>query len=119
MKIEIDFQRHKDDLQRLEQEYSRITDSANSAEVEKQPHDARTIAKTVKKQAEDPQEKKGSGDRKCMICLKDEVSILFVPCKHQVLCANCITSIRKKGKARCPCCRVPIEESIHVYGASS
>lgn len=68
---------------------------------------------------EDSQEKQVSSDRECMICLKDEVSVVFLPCAHQVICANCNDNYGKKGKANCPYCRAPIEQRIRVYGASS
>ncbi|KAK6158176.1 hypothetical protein DH2020_005490 [Rehmannia glutinosa] len=133
LKIEIDFQRHKDDLQRLEQEYARLKESAQSAEVENQSHDSwtansngvkpqgETIARLLHEldQMEDSPEKAVNCDRECMICMKDEVSVVFLPCAHQVICANCNESYGKKGKATCPYCRVPIEQRIRVYGASS
>ncbi|KAG8374922.1 hypothetical protein BUALT_Bualt10G0046000 [Buddleja alternifolia] len=133
LKIEIDFQRHKDDLQRLEQEYTRLKDSAQYTETEYQYNDiwtdnsngvklqGETIARLLHEldQLEDCQEKEVSCDRECMICMKDEVSVVFLPCAHQVICANCNENYGKKGRATCPCCRVTIEQRIRVYGASS
>ncbi|KAL0331249.1 UNVERIFIED_CONTAM: MND1-interacting protein 1 [Sesamum angustifolium] len=133
LKIEIDFQRHKDDLLRLEQEYARLKESAQSTEVENQSNNVwtensngintqgETIARLLHEldQLEDSQEKEVSCDRECMICMKDEVSVVFLPCAHQVICANCNDNYGKKGKATCPYCRVPIEQRIRVYGASS
>ncbi|KAL3635533.1 hypothetical protein CASFOL_020080 [Castilleja foliolosa] len=131
LKIEINFQRHKDDLQRLEQEYSRLKDSAQSADVENQSNDSwtenrfgvqkpqgETIARLLH-ELEDSQEKNVSCDRECMLCTKDEVSVVFLPCTHEVICANCNEWYGKRGKATCPYCRVPIEQRIRVYGASS
>ncbi|KAH6783185.1 RING/U-box superfamily protein [Perilla frutescens var. hirtella] len=134
LKIEIDFQRHKDDLQRLEQEYARLKESAQSTEVESQANDlwtensngvnsqGETIARLLHEldQLEDSTEKMVVNcERDCMICMKDEVSVVFLPCAHQVICANCNDHYGKKGKAACPYCRVPIEQRIRVYGASS
>ncbi|KAJ4848019.1 hypothetical protein Tsubulata_009351 [Turnera subulata] len=133
LKIEIDFQRHKDDLQRLEQEFSRLKSSAESTELNQQSN-ASPLAKPEKTK---PQEEtiasmldeldrlegsteKGAGcGRECMICMKDEVCIVFLPCAHQVMCATCSDNYGKKGKATCPCCRVLIEQRIRVFGASS
>ncbi|KAL0393525.1 UNVERIFIED_CONTAM: MND1-interacting protein 1 [Sesamum latifolium] len=112
LKIEIDFQRHKDDLLRLEQEYARLKESAQSTEVENQSNDiwtensnginpqGETIARLLHEldQLEDSQEKEVSCDRECMICMKDEVSVVFLPCAHQVICANCNDNYGKKGK---------------------
>ena len=133
LKIEIDFQRHKDDHQRLEQELSRLKLSAQSTKLNHQPDNlltgksegakpqGETIARLLHEldKLEDSSEKDVNCDRECIICSKDEVSIVFLPCAHQVLCANCNDSYGKKGKATCPCCRVPIEQRIRVFGASS
>ncbi|KAK4478036.1 hypothetical protein RD792_017301 [Penstemon davidsonii] len=133
LKIEIDFQRHKDDLQRLEQEYARLKEAAESTEMEHQAKEVltensnginpqgETIARLLHEldQLENSTENEVSNDRECMICLKDEVSVVFLPCAHQVICASCNENYEKKGKAICPYCRVPIEQRILVYGASS
>ncbi|XP_009592605.1 MND1-interacting protein 1 [Nicotiana tabacum] len=127
LKIEIDFQRHKDDLQRLEQDLSRLkastelqNQSANLVTGNsngEQPH--ADIARMLHEldRLENSSEK-GSSDRECLICKKDEVSIVFLPCAHQVMCANC-NDKGKKGRAKCPCCGVPIEQRIRVFGATS
>ncbi|XP_007039539.2 PREDICTED: MND1-interacting protein 1 [Theobroma cacao] len=133
LKIEIDFQRHKDDHQRLEQELSRLKVSAQSTELNHQSNNlltgksegakpqGETIARLLHEldKLEDSSEKEVNCDRECIICSKDEVSIVFLPCAHQVLCANCNDSYGKKGKATCPCCRMPIEQRIRVFGAAS
>ncbi|KMT11715.1 hypothetical protein BVRB_5g106510 [Beta vulgaris subsp. vulgaris] len=129
LRIDMDFQRHKDDLQRLEQELSRL--KAN-AQLLIEPHDSsdafatenpeaakdqgETIAKLLREL--DEPEKEGS-ERECLVCMKEEVSVVFLPCAHQVMCANCGENYGKKGKATCPCCRCPIEQRIRVFGASS
>ena len=133
LKIEIDFQRHKDDLQRLEQELSRLKVSAQSTELvhplntlpnrdcEGAKPQGETIARLLHEldKLEDSSEKGVNSDRECMICLKDEVSVVFLPCAHEVLCANCNEDYGKKGKATCPSCRAPIEQRIRTFGASS
>ncbi|KAK4368730.1 hypothetical protein RND71_012522 [Anisodus tanguticus] len=115
LKIEIDFQGHKDDLQRLEQELSRLKVSAQTTELPERdaarmPHDFDRL--------EDSSEKDVSGDMECLICMKNEVSIVFLPCAHQVLRANYNDNYMKKGIVICPCCRVPIEQRIWVSGAT-
>ncbi|KAK8578911.1 hypothetical protein V6N13_142167 [Hibiscus sabdariffa] len=133
LKIEIDFQRHKDDHQRLEHELSRLKLSAQSTELNHQSDNLLTgKSEGAKPQREtivrllheldkqqDSFENEVTGDRECIICSKDEVSVVFLPCAHQVLCANCNDSYEKKGKAACPCCRVSIEQRIRVFGAAS
>ena len=130
-KIELDFQRHKDDLQRLEQELSRLKLSTNSdqnstnsssAEIPNGSHaQGPTIAKLLHEldDLDDSDEKESGTDRECIVCLKDEVSVVFLPCAHQVLCSSCNDEYGTKGKATCLICRVPIEQRIRVFGASS
>ncbi|CAL5429531.1 unnamed protein product [Camellia sinensis] len=126
LKIEIDFQRQKDDLQRLEQELARLKAPVQSTELhhtnsEGVKPQGETIARMLHDldKLEDSSDKDVGYNRECLICLKDEVSVVFLPCAHQVLCANCNDEYGKKGKATCPCCRVPIEQRIRVFGASS
>ncbi|MBA0762212.1 hypothetical protein Gotri_024752, partial [Gossypium trilobum] len=121
LKIEIDFQRHKDDHQRLEQELSRLKQSTDlnhqsdnllTGKSEGAKPQGETIARLLHEldKQQDSSENNVNGDRECIICSKDEVSVVFLPCAHQVLCANCNDGYGKKGKATCPCCRVPIEQ---------
>ncbi|KHN45974.1 MND1-interacting protein 1 [Glycine soja] len=133
LKIEIDFQRHKDDLLRLEQELSRLKASAQSAELHNQSSTSptsdsegakpqrETIARLLQEldNLEDLSEKEVNSNRECIVCMKDEVSIVFLPCAHQVMCASCSDEYGRKGKAICPCCRVQIQQRIRVFGASS
>ncbi|KAK8996748.1 hypothetical protein V6N11_020247 [Hibiscus sabdariffa] len=119
LKIEIDFQRHKDDHQRLEQELSRLklyvqstvlndqSDNLLTGMSEGAKPQGETIAKLLHEldTLEDSSEKEVIDDRECIICSKDEVSIVFLPCAHQVLCANCNDNFGKQ--TTCPCCRVP------------
>ncbi|KAF8380682.1 hypothetical protein HHK36_028172 [Tetracentron sinense] len=132
-KIEIDFQRHKDDHQRLEQELSRLKVSAESTQLHHPlntlcPGDTetdipqkQTIARMLHElnKQQDSSENEANCDRKCLICMQDEVSVVFLPCAHQVLCAGCSEDYGKKTKANCPCCQVQIDQRIRVYGASS
>lgn len=133
LKIEIDFQRHKDDLQRLEQELTRLKASSQFTESQHPSNTSparyfegakpqgETIAKLLREldNLEDSSERETNSDRECIVCLKDEVSVVFLPCAHQVMCAGCSDDFRVKSKASCPCCRVPIEQKIRVFGASS
>lgn len=133
LKIEIDFQRHKDDLLRLEQELSQLKASAQSAEFQNQSNTspvtesggAKPQRETIAKMLQELEKQEASSDkevncnRECMICMKDEVSIVFLPCAHQVICATCSNKFGRKVKAACPCCHVPIEQRIRVFGASS
>jgi len=130
LRIEIDFQRQKDDLRRLEQELARLkttahftnphdpSDAFTARSPEAASHQGETIAWLLHEARET--ENESGFERECMICMKEEVSVVFLPCAHQVMCVNCGETYGKKGKkATCPCCRFPIEQRIRVFGVSS
>ncbi|KAL9663721.1 hypothetical protein QQ045_019112 [Rhodiola kirilowii] len=127
LKIEIDFQRHRDDLQRLEQELQRLKLSGNpvsSLSTKKSMSDKPqedTIARMLNELdlMDDSSDNEAYINRKCLICMKGEVSVVFLPCAHQVICSSCNETYGRKGKPTCPCCRSPIQQRISVFGASS
>ncbi|CAI9107934.1 OLC1v1007419C1 [Oldenlandia corymbosa var. corymbosa] len=55
-----------------------------------------------------------SPDRECVMCLTAEMSVVFVPCAHQVLCVECNALHEKQGMHDCPSCRTPIQKRIAV-----
>ncbi|CAH8264803.1 unnamed protein product [Arabidopsis lyrata] len=131
LKIEIDFQRHKDDLQRLEQELSRLNKASSTDSSLQSNNTSHTKGKSDKSKGEamsklleeldrldGSYEKEANYDRECLICMKDEVSVVFLPCAHQVVCVSCSDSFMG-GKATCPCCRASVQQRIRVFGASS
>ncbi|XP_010538369.1 PREDICTED: MND1-interacting protein 1-like [Tarenaya hassleriana] len=132
LKIEIDFQKHKDDLQRLEQELSRLKPSSaaatpstteSSLQSDKTSPTGEAISRLLEEldRLDGSYEKEANYDRECVICMKDEVSIVFLPCAHQVICASCNDSFMGKkgsGKITCPCCRAPVHQRIRVFGAT-
>ncbi|XP_010478674.1 PREDICTED: MND1-interacting protein 1-like [Camelina sativa] len=133
LKIELDFQRHKDDHQRLEQELSRLrassdTDSSHlSNNVWKaEKSQGENIAKLLEEldKLEGTNENEANYDRECIICMKDEVSVVFLPCAHQVVCGSCSDSFFASNnnggrKVTCPCCRSLIQQRIRIFGATS
>ncbi|XP_074556309.1 MND1-interacting protein 1-like [Curcuma longa] len=129
-KIEIDFQRHKDDIQRLTEELDRLQTAGMNLLIPPSVNAIKTAgtdAKSVKEVNAKPptgfgkpqdSPKKLNRNRVCVICKKEEISVVLLPCSHQVLCANC-NEMHEKLKACCPGCNARIEERILVYGASS
>ncbi|KAL9665673.1 hypothetical protein QQ045_021094 [Rhodiola kirilowii] len=127
LKIELDFQRHKDDLQRLEQQLSHLklsvnpvsSLSTNNSEGGK-PQEA-TIARILSELhlMDESSETEDYMNRECMLCSKNEVSVVFLPCAHQVICASCNETYGKKGKPVCPSCRTPSQQRICVFGTGS
>ncbi|KAL3517525.1 hypothetical protein ACH5RR_020114 [Cinchona calisaya] len=53
-------------------------------------------------------------ERECVMCLTEEMSVVFIPCAHQVLCVECNVLHEKQGMSDCPSCRTPIQKRIPV-----
>lgn len=123
-KIEVDFQRYKDDIHRLEEELSRLREAATSARPV-QPGDANAPKPLVESNTKNllfPEARvvpRNSNHRICWLCREEEVSVVFLPCAHQILCNGCNLVHRENGNHACQACRKHIEDRIHVFGASS
>ncbi|XP_058542445.1 baculoviral IAP repeat-containing protein 3-like isoform X2 [Neofelis nebulosa] len=49
-------------------------------------------------------------ERTCKVCLDREVSVVFIPCGHLVVCQDCAPPLRK-----CPICRGPIKGTVRTF----
>lgn len=49
-------------------------------------------------------------ERTCKVCMDREVSIVFIPCGHLVVCKDCASSLRK-----CPICRSTIKGTVRTF----
>nr|XP_035924382.1 putative inhibitor of apoptosis isoform X2 [Halichoerus grypus] len=49
-------------------------------------------------------------ERTCKVCMDKEVSIVFIPCGHLVVCQECAPSLRK-----CPICRGVIKGTVRTF----
>ncbi|EHB13596.1 Baculoviral IAP repeat-containing protein 2, partial [Heterocephalus glaber] len=49
-------------------------------------------------------------ERTCKVCMDKEVSVVFIPCGHLVLCQECAPSLRK-----CPICRGITKGTVHTF----
>ncbi|KAI3444873.1 hypothetical protein Pfo_001538 [Paulownia fortunei] len=121
-KVEIDSQLAKDDHQRLEDELSRLRTSHQMPDILLE--DVNFLyddAEATSSKSSAPYESSEKTFRHwiCMICMQNEVSMVLLPCTHQVLCFPCYEKNCKAVGARCPYCHVGIEDSIRVYGPSS
>lgn len=58
-------------------------------------------------------------ERECVMCLSEEMSVVFLPCAHQVVCMTCNELHEKQGMKDCPSCRSTIRERICVRYATS
>lgn len=107
----------QDDLQRLEQELSRVQMffqmSIVSLEGGRFLYNGVEVA-SLEKNAPSESSRRWT----CMKCFTNDVCILFLPCAHQVLCAPCHegSTGSSMGKQSCPFCGAEVEQSIRVYG---
>ncbi|XP_057489192.1 putative E3 ubiquitin-protein ligase RF298 [Actinidia eriantha] len=136
LKAETNLQKYKDDIGKLEKEISllrlktdsskiaalrrgidgsyagRLTDIRNSPAPKEspQPYISGIVTKFHKKS--------GTGgvkrERECVMCLSEEMSVVFLPCAHQVFCTTCNELHEKQGMKECPSCRSPIQHRICV-----
>ncbi|KAJ0547264.1 putative transcription factor C2H2 family [Helianthus annuus] len=53
------------------------------------------------------------------MCLSEEMSVVFLPCAHQVVCTKCNELHEKQGMKDCPSCRGPIQQRVSVRYARS
>ncbi|XP_020851853.1 baculoviral IAP repeat-containing protein 2-like isoform X1 [Phascolarctos cinereus] len=49
-------------------------------------------------------------ERTCKVCMDKEVSVVFIPCGHLVVCKECAPSLRK-----CPICRSTIKGTVRTF----
>uniref|UniRef100_A0A452TW67 Baculoviral IAP repeat-containing protein 3-like n=1 Tax=Ursus maritimus TaxID=29073 RepID=A0A452TW67_URSMA len=49
-------------------------------------------------------------ERTCKVCMDREVSIVFIPCGHLVVCRDCAPSLR-----RCPICRAAVKGIVRTF----
>ncbi|KAL1565383.1 MND1-interacting protein 1-like [Salvia divinorum] len=107
----------QDDVRRLEQELSRLQMFCQMSNVSLEGdtflYNGVEVA-SLEKNA--PSE--SSRHWTCMKCSINDVSVLFLPCTHQVLCAPCHegSTSSSVSKQRCPYCGAKIEQCIKVYG---
>ncbi|XP_024022262.1 MND1-interacting protein 1 [Morus notabilis] len=133
-KMETERLKYKDEIRQLEQEIAQLQMSSGASnDLYHLPDylfswDSEVLeinARTFQNQFRGSSEQTGFSeneviyDRMCMICMEKEVSVLLLPCAHQVICASCSSDYYYQLEARCPCCEGPIDERIHVYGGRS
>lgn len=140
-KAEANLQRYKDDIQKLEKEISQLrlkTDSSKIAALRRgidgsyagKVSDIRnglahkeSCIPYISGMMTELHDFSGTGgvkrERECVMCLSEEMSVVFIPCAHQVVCTTCNELHEKKGMKECPSCRSPIQQRIPVRYARS
>ncbi|KAK8988158.1 hypothetical protein V6N11_065756 [Hibiscus sabdariffa] len=134
-------QKYKDDIQKLEQEISRLrlkTDSSKIAAL-RRGIDGSYVRRITDSKYSTPQMESrtpfiselvtdfqdisGKGgvkrERECVMCLSEEMSVVFIPCAHQIVCTTCNEVHEKQGMKDCPSCRSLIQRRIPVRYARS
>lgn len=138
---EKNLQKYKDDIEKLEKEISQLrlkTDSSKIAALKRgidgsyasRLTDIRngldhqnSWAPYISDVVRDFQDYSESGgvkrERECVMCLSEEMSVVFLPCAHQVVCTTCNELHEKQGMKDCPSCRSPIQRRISIRYARS
>lgn len=117
-------QKYKDDVQELQREISKLrlkSDSNTIAALKRGVHETHVTTKTNSITAKNalgfhtPNPKASvMRHRECVMCLEEEISVVFLPCAHQVLCTKCNAQHKKNGFKDCPSCRSTISQRIVV-----
>ncbi|GAB4851183.1 hypothetical protein Ancab_030477 [Ancistrocladus abbreviatus] len=135
-KAETNLQKYKDDIEKLEKEISLLrlkTDSSKIAALKRGIDGSyasrltkskisliqkETHAPYISGMANDFDNYSGVGgvkrERECVMCLSEEMSVVFLPCAHQVVCTMCNELHEKQGMKDCPSCRSLIHQRIFV-----
>ncbi|XP_020235397.1 putative E3 ubiquitin-protein ligase RF298 [Cajanus cajan] len=133
LKAEENLQRYRDDIQKLEKEIAQLrqkTDSSKIAALRRGIDGSYMHVKSGTVQEEshvtlisdlvtnlNDYSLTGGGvkrERECVMCLSEEMSVVFLPCAHQVVCTTCNELHEKQGMQDCPSCRSPIQKRISV-----
>ena len=46
-----------------------------------------------------------STEKRCIICMGDEVTVAFQPCRHACMCSDCADNLSSRDLRKCPVCR--------------
>ncbi|KAF7813709.1 putative E3 ubiquitin-protein ligase RF298 isoform X1 [Senna tora] len=136
LKAEKNLQRYRDDIQKLEKEIAQLrlkTDSSKIAALRRGINGSYASRCADIKNGTTPEKAQTSfiselvtnlndysvaggvkRERECVMCLSEEMSIVFLPCAHQVVCSTCNELHEKQGMKDCPSCRSPIQRRISV-----
>lgn len=130
LKAENDMQRYKSEIRALEQQISQLKVSldTSAAAAPKWNTDDKTrpsrlsegrkngntqvLARVAASPALDIDLDDLQRDRECVMCLSEEMSVVFLPCAHQVVCAKCNELHAKQGMKECPSCRAHIQRRV-------
>ncbi|XP_074587453.1 putative E3 ubiquitin-protein ligase RF298 [Curcuma longa] len=126
---ENDLQRCKNEIRKLEQQIAQlrlVKDSTNLTALQwgtdksyasrlsdgRKNVNAHILANFIDSQETEMEELQR--ERECVMCLSEEMSVVFLPCAHQVVCVKCNELHEKQGMKDCPSCRTPIQRRVPI-----
>ncbi|KAF3540125.1 hypothetical protein F2Q69_00021594 [Brassica cretica] len=131
-KAENDVKSYTENIKRLESEISKLKlksngmkiaalkkgmDGSNDGNKSGMTHATTTFTKTNQMAAAAnawENSAKIKRERECVMCLSEEMSVIFLPCAHQVLCSKCNQLHEKEAMDDCPSCRAKIQRRIQA-----
>lgn len=133
-KAENELQKYKEDIKKLECKISELILESEASKIaalrggidgihgsyptECKDFQARKVTKRLAVFWDNFGGRSARAERECVMCLTEEISVVFLPCAHQALCVNCNELHEKQGMNDCPSCRTPIKRRIKVRFAS-
>nr|VDD27851.1 unnamed protein product [Brassica oleracea] len=123
-KAENDVRYYTENIKRLESEISKLklkSDCLKIAALKKgidgsndMTHTTTTTKASLIWENNHRTEGKIKRERECVMCLSEEMSVIFLPCAHQVLCCKCNQLHEKEAMDDCPSCRAKIQRRIQA-----
>lgn len=120
-KAEKESQKYKDEMKKLEKEISELKLESEASKIAALRSGASLQGyqhPKVTKRLAVFRDNFGGGtvkqEHECVMCLTEEMSVVFLPCAHQVLCVDCNALHEKQGMKDCPSCRTPIQRRINA-----
>uniref|UniRef100_A0A3Q7I4Y7 RING-type domain-containing protein n=1 Tax=Solanum lycopersicum TaxID=4081 RepID=A0A3Q7I4Y7_SOLLC len=114
-KVERNKQKYKEEIQKCESEISQLRFQSERSITEALKRGIPQLTKGLSTYAESSDSNVVKMERECVMCMHEHISVVFLPCAHQVLCKDCNVLLQKKGMDECPSCRTPIKERISVH----
>ena len=139
VKAEKKLQKFKDDIEKHEKEISQLRSKMDSSKIAalRKGIDGSYASRLIDSQTPTKESTKsyssrmvnnfedhsGAGgvkrERECVMCLSEEMSVVFLPCAHRVVCTTCNELHEKQGMKDCPSCRSTIIKRIPVHFSRS
>uniref|UniRef100_A0A3Q7I6W2 RING-type domain-containing protein n=1 Tax=Solanum lycopersicum TaxID=4081 RepID=A0A3Q7I6W2_SOLLC len=114
-KVERNKQKYKEEIQKCESEISRLRFQSERSITEALKRGIPQLTKGLSTYAESSDSNFVKMERECVMCMHEHISVVFLPCAHQVICEYCNVLHQNKGMDECPSCRTPIKERISVH----